>query len=133
MPGRTLGVATSQSAGETVQVPYTSSSVSQEVYIAVIPCFLTAVSYRIRVASTSGTVQVVKCGAGVAPANGIAITAALDISATPAADTTFTAALTQGNNNVNTTLAPGDSIALVFAGTLTNGVGLVQMFFEPQT
>jgi hypothetical protein len=133
MPGRILGVATAQSSGETIQFTYTSSSVSQTIFIATIPVFLTAVALRIRVGSTSGTVQVVKVPSGTAPASGTAITSALDISTTPTADTTITATLTQGVNNINTTLAPGDGLALVFAGTLTSGVGLVQLFIEPQT
>jgi pyruvate/oxaloacetate carboxyltransferase len=131
MPGRALGVATSQSCGETLGFPYVSTSVSQHVFIATIACVITSVAYRIRVASTSGTVTVVKCASGTAPASGTAITAALDLGSTPTADTTFTPALIPGNNNVNVNLNAGDSIALVFAGTLTSGVGLMQVFVEP--
>jgi hypothetical protein len=132
MAGRALGVATSTSIGESVQFAYIATSVSQTVYIAPQPMFLTQVSYRIRVGSSSGTVQVVKCLAGVAPASGTTITSALDISATPTADTTLNATLTPGNNGINLSLNTGDAIALVFGGTLTSGVGLVQLFFEPQ-
>ena len=132
MTGRALGVATSTSIGESVQFPYIATSVSQTIYIAPQAMFLTQVSYRIRVGSTSGTVQVVKCLSGVAPASGTAITSALDISTVPTADTTINATLTQGNNNINTTLNAGDCLALVFGGTLTSGVGLVQLFLEPQ-
>ena len=133
MPGRALGVATSQSCGETISLPYVATTVSQHIFIATIPCILTSISYRIRVGSSSGTATVVKCASGTAPASGTAITAALDISTTPTADTTLTAALIAGNNNANVMLNAGDSIAVVFAGSMTSGVGLVQVFIEPQT
>jgi hypothetical protein len=131
--GRQLGVASSQSCGETVNFTYVASSVSQHVYIASIPCIITQAAYRTRVGSTSGTVQITKCIAATAPANGVVLCTAQDISATPAVDTTFNITLLPGNNNGNVTLNPGDAIALVFAGTLTSGVGMVQFFVEPLT
>ena len=131
MPGRALGVMTSQSCGETLQLLYIATTVSQHLFIATIPCILTAVTYRIRVGSSSGTFQIVKCPTGTAPANGTVITSAIDISATPTADTTLTAALTVGNNSSNVTLNTGDSLAVVIGGTMTSGVGLIQLFVEP--
>ena len=133
MPGRALGVATSQSCGETIGFPYVATTVTQAVFIATIPCIVTGVSYRIRVASTSGTATFYKAPSGTAAASGTAITAALDLGSTPTADTTYTATLIPGNNNVNVNLNAGDSIAVVFAGTMTSGVGLLQIFIEPQT
>jgi len=133
MPGRTLGVATSQSAGESPALPYIATTVTQHFFVATIPVVITGFIWRIRVASTSGTATLVKCPSGTAPASGTSLTAALDLSGTPAADTTFTAALITGPNNTNLNLNPGDSLAIVFGGTMTSGVGLFQAFIEPLT
>lgn len=130
MSGRTLGVMTSQSAGETVQIPYIATTVTQTVYIASIPVFLTSLVYRIRVASTSGTATFYKTTSGTAAASGTAVTGAVDLGATPAVDTTLTVTLLQ---NAGLTLNPGDGIAMVIGGTMTNGVGMLQLFFEPQS
>ncbi len=133
MPGRTLGVATSQSAGESPALFYIATTVTQHFFVATIPVVITGFIWRIRVASTSGTATLVRCPSGTPPASGTALTAALDLSGTPAADTTFTAALIPGPNNTNLNLNPGDSLAIVFAGTMTSGVGMLQAFIEPLT
>lgn len=133
MPGRSLGVATSQSCGETISFPYVATSVSQHIFIATINCIVTSIAYRIRVASTSGTATFTNCHTGSAPASGSALTASIDLGSTPTADTTYYPPLIYGQNNNNVLLAPGDSIAIVFGGTMTSGVGLLQLFIEPLT
>ena len=133
MPGRALGVATGQSCGESPALFYTATTVTQYLFIATIPVIITGFTVRIRVGSTSGTVQLVKCPSGTAPASGTAMTAAVDISTTPTADTTIVVPLIQGNNSVNVNLNAGDALGLVFAGTMTSGVGMVQAFVEPLT
>jgi hypothetical protein len=130
MPGRILGVAQSQSCGETIGVLYIATTVTQALFIATIPCFLTAVALRIRVGSTSGTATLYKAPSGTAAASGTALTASIDLSTTPTADTTINVPLIQGPGLA---LNPGDSIAVVIGGTMTSGVGLLQLFIEPQT
>ena len=130
MPGRALGVATSQSVGEAITILYVATTVTQAVFIAVQPCVVTSISKRTRVASTSGTATFYKARTGVAAASGTALTGAVDLGATPTVDTTYTETLIQGPG---LTLAPGDSIAMVIAGDMTSGVGLLQVFVEPLT
>jgi hypothetical protein len=133
MPGRALGVATSQSCGESPALFYVATTVTQYLFIATIPVICTGFVVRIRVGSTSGTVTLVKCPSGTAPASGTALSLAVDISATPTADTTINVPLIVGNNNANVTLNAGDALGLVFAGTMTSGIGIAQVFIEPVT
>lgn len=130
MPGRTLGVATSQSCGESPALFYVATTVTQAAFIATIQCVVTSIVYRIRVASTSGTATVYKAPSGTAAASGTAMTASIDLSATPAADTTINVPLINGPG---LSLMPGDSIAVVIGGTMTNGIGMLQFFVEPLT
>lgn len=130
MSGRSLGVANSQSCATTVQVPYTASSVTQAVFIAKIPCVVTGIDYRQRVASTSGTAQFYKAASGVAAASGSALhSTAFDLSNAVTVDTNYSATLVSDSKAL--TLSPGDSINVVFGGTMTNGVGYLQVFVEP--
>ena len=129
MTGRVLGAATSQSVGESIGFYYTSSSVTQAIYISTIPMLVTAVTFRIRVGSTSGTAQLVKTPSGTTAANGTNFTSTMDLSTTPTADTTITVPLLASAQP--TQINPGDALSLIFAGTLTSGVGYIQVFVEP--
>jgi uncharacterized membrane protein len=128
MPGRVLGAMTSQSCGETIGFPYIATTVTQAVFVATIQCVVTSIVLRIRVGSTSGTATFYKAPSGTAAASGTAITGSIDLSTTPAADTTIVVPLLAGPG---LTFNPGDSIAVVIAGTMTSGVGLLQVFLEP--
>lgn len=128
MTGRALGVATSTSVGEAVTVPYIATSVTQAIYIAPQQCIVTQISYRIRVASTSGVAVFYKTPSGTAAASGTALTGNIDLGATPTADTTISVPLIQGPG---LSLNAGDSISVLLSGTMTNGIGLMQVFVEP--
>ena len=133
MPGRVLGAATSGSVGETIGFYYTSSTVTQAIYVATFPMLITDVRLRIRVGSTSGTATIYKAPSGTAAASGTQLTGSIDLSATPTADTTIIVPLLGSAGMAGFTMAPGDSIAVVIAGTMTNGVGVLQVYVEPLT
>jgi hypothetical protein len=65
--------------------------------------------------------------------SGTAISGTVDLSATPAADTTLNIPLLAApvGTNPGVLLNPGESIGVVIAGTMTNGVGILQAFVEP--
>jgi hypothetical protein len=129
MAGRVLGSATSQSVGESLTFYYVSSTVTQAIYLCTYSgIVVTDCRYRIRVASSSGFAQFFKAPSGIAIASGTAITNTIDLGSTPTADTTIIVPLLAG---AGLTLAPGDSIGVVFTGTMTSGVGLLQVYVEP--
>lgn len=131
--GRTLGVATSSDCGESPSLAYVATTVTQVFFIATVPSVVTSLSYRTRVGSTSGTAVFFKAPSGTAVGSGTAISGTVDLSATPAADTVFNIPLLQTavGSNPGVLLQPGDSIGVVIAGTMTNGIGLLQAFIEP--
>jgi hypothetical protein len=130
---RTLGVASFSDCGESPALMYTATTVTQVFFIATVPSFVTQLTYRMRVGSTSGTAVFYRVPSGTAVGSGVAISGTVDLSATPAADTTFNIPLlsTPVGNQPGVLLNPGDSIGIVIAGTMTNGVGILQAFVEP--
>lgn len=131
MGGRVLGAATSQSCGDTVTLPYIATSVTQPVFIATYPCVVTGIQGRQRVNGGSGAqITFAKSGSGVTAANGVLLhTGIFDASTGGTADANQVLTLT--TNSAALTMAPGDAIMAIFAGTLTAAVGMVQVFIEP--
>jgi hypothetical protein len=85
------------------------------------PMVITSVVVRYAVASTSGTLQVKKCGATVAVGSGTDVLAStIDLSAT--AETNYSGTLT--TTAANLIIRPGDALYLVAGGTLTSQSGL---------
>ena len=85
------------------------------------PKVIIAVLVRYTTASTSGTLQVKKCGAGVAVGSGTDVLAStIDLSAT--AETNYSGTLS--TTRANLIMAPGDALYLVAGGTLTSQAGL---------
>lgn len=132
---RAIGVPSSADCGESPSLAYVATTVTQVFFIANIQSYVTVLSYRIRVASTSGTAVFYKVPSGTAVGSGTAISGTVDLSATPAADTVLNIPLlaTVVGTAPGVRLAPGDSIGVVLGGTMTNGVGLLQAFVEPVT
>lgn len=130
---RFLGSVAAQDAGESPALPYVATTVTQIFFIANVPSVIASLQYRTRVGSTSGTATFFKVPSGTAVGSGTAISAAVDLSATPAVDTVFQIPLLQSAVGLNpgVLLQPNESIGVVFAGTMTNGVGLLQAFVEP--
>ena len=132
---RQVGIPSASDCGESPSLPYVATTVTQVFFIATMACFVTALAYRIRVASTSGTATFYKVPSGTAVGSGTAISGSTDLGSTPAADTVFNIPLLQAavGNGPGVRLNPGDSIGVVFGGTMTSGVGFVQAFVEPTT
>ena len=130
---RVLGTPSFSDCGESPSLAYTATTVTQVFFIANVPVFITQLSYRTRVGSTSGTAVFYKVPSGTAVGSGTAISGTVDLSATPAADTTFLIPFLAApvGNNPGVLLNPGDAIGVVIGGTMTNGVGLLQAFVEP--
>jgi hypothetical protein len=131
--GRFLGATTSSDAGESPSFAYVATTVTQVFFIATVQCYVTTLTYRTRVGSTSGTAVFFKVPSGTAVGSGTAMSGTVDLSATPAADTTFNIPILQTATGLNpgVLLNPGDAIGVVIAGTMTNGIGLLQAFVEP--
>lgn len=130
---RFLGATPAQDAGESPAFAYTATTVTQVFFIANVPSVIASLQYRIRVGSTSGTAVFFKVPSGTAVGSGTAISGTVDLSATPAADTVFQIPLLQSVVGLNpgVLLQPNESIGVVIAGTMTNGVGMLQAFVEP--
>lgn len=130
---RFLGATAAQDSGETPALAYVATTVTQVFFIANVPSIVASLQYRTRVGSTSGTAVFFKVPSGTAVGSGTAISGTVDLSATPAADTVFQIPMLQSAVGLNpgVLLQPGDSIGVVIAGTMTNGVGLLQAFVEP--
>lgn len=131
MGGRTLGVATSQSCAEVINIPYAASSVTQAVYIAQYPGIVTGIMGRQRVNGGSGAqATFYKCASGVAAASGTLLHSGIfDASTGGTADANQT--LTLVPDTTKLTLGVGDSINIVWGGTLTSAVGMCQVVIEP--
>ena len=105
------GSAAATAANYTVPLAITSNR----------PKVIIGVFVRYTTASTSGTLQVRKCGAGVAVGSGTAVLAStIDLSAT--AETNYSGTLSTTRSDL--ILAPGDALYLVAGGTLTSQAGL---------
>src|ERR1700690_136539 len=132
---RQIGEPSTSDCGESPSLLYVATTVTQVFYLATVPGYVTALAYRIRVASTSGTAVFYKVPSGTAVGSGTAISGTVDLSATPAADTTFNIPILQAaiGANPGVRMAPGDAIGVVIGGTMTNGVGFLQAFVEPTT
>ena len=130
---RVLGVPSFSECGESPGLPYVATTVTQVFFIATVPVYVTQLTYRIRIASTSGTATFYKVPSGTAVGSGTAISGSTDLGSTPAADTTLDIPLLSAavGNGPGVRLAAGDAIGVVIAGTMTNGVGLLQAFVEP--
>ena len=99
-------------------IPNATDATNQVLLIAPFDMKLVSVSSRHRVASTSGTLDIVKAASATALSAG---TSLLDstMSLSGTADTTVNADLKDGD--VGETIIPkGSALGLVFAGTLTN-------------
>lgn len=132
MTGRVLGAATSKSVGETINIQYTASSVTQAVFIATQPMVVTGIAGRQRVNGGSGaTIKFYKAPSGTAAASGVQLDsgAGFDASTGGTADANQTLGLSTVGGAL--TLDVGDSINIVVSGTMTSAVGLVQVFVEP--
>jgi hypothetical protein len=85
------------------------------------PKIVIGVHTRYVVASSAGTLNVVRCGAGVAAASGTNVLAStIDIS--QAADTNYDGVLSTTVDNL--IIRPGDALYVVGGGTLTSLSGL---------
>lgn len=115
-----IGVIGSKVLGEfsvTLPLSAAGSAVTQILYTAPYPVNVTKVQSRFGVASSSGTYVLEKLPSGTASGSGTAMNVAAALSGT--ADTNLTTALIANT----TTLAAGDSLNVIFAGTMT---GLVK-------
>lgn len=132
---RAIGVPSSSDCGESPSLAYVATTVTQVFFIATAPVYVTTLSYRTRVGSTSGTAVFYRVPSGTAVGSGIAMSGTVDLSTTPAVDTVFNIPLlaTAVGTNPGVRLSPGDAIGVVIGGTMTNGVGLLQAFVEPTT
>ena len=130
---RTIGTPQYSDCGESPALAYVATTVTQVFFIATVPVFCTQLSYRIRVGSTSGTAVFYRVPSGTAVGSGTAISGAVDLSATPAADTVFNIPMLSSSvgTNPGVLMNPGDSLGVVIGGTMTNGVGILQAFVEP--
>ena len=130
---RTIGTPQYSDCGESPSLMYVATTVTQVMFIATVPVYVTQMYYRIRVASTSGTATFYKVPSGTAVGSGTAISASTDLGSTPAADTVLNIPLLSAvvGNAPGVLLNPGESLGVVIGGTMTNGVGLLQAFVEP--
>lgn len=98
-------------------IPNATDATNQLLMIAPFDMRLVSVQSRHRVASTSGTMSVVKAASGVAVSAGVALLNAT-MSLAGAADTNVDGSPKTG---IGDTIIPkGSAIGLLFAGTLTN-------------
>jgi len=115
--------------GMVVTVPLTATDATRTVFIANRAMRLKAVSRIFSTASTSGTVTVSKDTGTAAPGAGTALlTAVVALSGT--ANTVVNGTLI--SNTGTLTLAAGDRIAIVIAGTMTNlAGGILTLSLQP--
>lgn len=110
---------------EYINVLVNEGSVDTHVYIAVRPCTVAAVRAISSTAGGSGAEVVVrKCVSTEAPASGLALTGALDLTGTNAVQS---ATLVPADGLV---LAAGNRLAIDMGGTLTSLVGVVTIEIE---
>lgn len=110
-----------------INIAFTATDATRRVFIATRPMRIKAVSSEFTTASSSGTWTVEKTPSGTAPGSGtVLLSAVIALSGTantPANGTVLSTIAT-------ITLAAGDSISIVVAGTMTNlvgGVGTIMM------
>lgn len=100
-----------------VHVPNATDATNQIVASLPYDCKLVSVRARHRVASTSGTINIVKSASGTSVASGTTmLTATMSNAGT--ADTNVDGSLKTGIGDM--TVPQGSSIGILFAGTLTN-------------
>jgi hypothetical protein len=137
--GRTLGSVNATWTAEVVSVPYVATTVTQAVFIASYPMVVTDIRGRIRVVSAGACrISFYHVASGQAVGNGILLHAADSLAGGAFDLTTGTVGAVDTNQIINLTtnqsaltLAAGDAIGLLFTGTQTNAVGLVQITLEP--
>jgi hypothetical protein len=136
--GRILGATNATWVGEVVSVPYVATTVTQTVFIATFPMQVVDIRGRIRVVSAGACrISFYKVPSGTAVGSGTLLHAADSLaggafdltSGTVAVDTNQLITLTTTQSALQ--LAPGDGIGLLFTGTQTNAVGMVQITLEP--
>jgi hypothetical protein len=137
--GRMLGSVRADWVGEVVSVPYVATTVTQVVFVATQSMVVTDIRGRIRVVSSSACrCSFYHVANGQTVGNGILLHAADSLAGGAFDLTSGTVGATDTNQVINLTtntaaltLAPGDAIGLLFTGTQTNAVGLVQITLEP--
>lgn len=102
-------------------IPNATDATNQLILTAPFDLKLVSVQARHRVASTSGTINLVKAASGVAISAGVALLNST-MSNAGTADTNVDGSLKTGIGD--TTVPKGTSLGLLFAGTLTNLVDL---------
>jgi len=109
------GSGAATAANYTVPLASTVNNQRSKVIVSVI--------VRYAVASTSGTLQIKKCGATVAAASGTDVLAST-ISLSATAETNYAGTLS--TTAANLIIRPGDTLYCVAGGTLTNlsGIGI---------
>jgi hypothetical protein len=129
--GRALGVSNATSASSFVTIPYISTVVTQEDFIAPIKLLLTAIQGVPRVIGSDGsavTLAFYKCADGVAVGSGTLLhSGTYNMKGT--ADTNQYLTLVADVDSL--TFNPGDRLGHVLAGTATAAVGSVTATFEP--
>jgi hypothetical protein len=130
---RVLGTPSYADCGESPALLYVATTVTQVFFIATVPAVVTQLSYRMRVGSTSGTAVFYKVPSGTAVGSGTAISGTVDLSATPGVDKAIDIPILASavGTNPGVLMNPGESLGVVIAGTMTNGVGMLQAFVEP--
>jgi hypothetical protein len=137
--GRILGSTNATWVSEVITVPYVATTVTQTVFIATQPMVVTDIRGRIRVVSTGACrISFYKVPSGTAVGSGTLLHAADSLAGGAFDLTSGTAGAVDTNQVINLTttqaaitLAPGDGIGLLFTGTQTSAVGMVQITLEP--
>lgn len=103
-----------------IPITFTATDISRRVFIALRACRVKSARSAFATASSSGTWTVEKTPSGTAPGSGTALlTGAVALSGT--ANTTVAGTLIA--TQASLTLAAGDALSIVIAGTMTNLVG----------
>ena len=98
-------------------IPNATDATNQVVFTAPYDCEIVSVQARHRVASTSGTMDVVKAASAVAVASGTSLlTATMSSAGTADTNVSGTLVSTIGGKAI----PKGQSLGLIFGGTLTN-------------
>lgn len=98
-------------------IPNATDATNQIVFIAPWDCELVSVQARHRVASSSGTMDVVRADSGTAISAGTSLLTGT-MSSAGAADTNVSGV--PSNNIAGKTITKGQALGLLFGGTLTN-------------
>jgi len=131
MPGRALGVATSENTCKYINVNYISTLVTQALFVADTAAQrIASITGRVRVAGSGGacTLSFYKCASGIAAASGTLLHSG-SYNLVGTADTNQTITLIP---DVDTrTFNSGDSLNMVLTGTATSAVGTITFRFDP--